>query len=38
MRVLEVIPISRGITRETLSYFTGSDISVGSVIKVPIRK
>jgi primosomal protein N' len=38
MRVLEVIPISRGITRETLSYFTGSDISVGSIIKVPIRK
>ncbi len=38
MRVLEVIPISRGITRETLSYFTGSDISAGSIIKVPIRK
>ncbi|MDD4803672.1 MAG: primosomal protein N' [Candidatus Pacebacteria bacterium] len=38
MRVLEVIPISRGITSETLSYFTGSDISVGSIIKVPLRK
>jgi len=38
MRVLEVIPISRGITSETLSYFTGSDISVGSIVKVPLRK
>jgi primosomal protein N' len=38
MRILEVIPISRGITSETLSYFTGSDISVGSIIKVPLRK
>jgi primosomal protein N' len=38
MRVLEVIPISRGITSETLSYFTGSDISIGSIIKVPLRK
>ncbi len=38
MRVLEVVPISRGITSETLSYFTGSDISVGSIIKVPLRK
>jgi primosomal protein N' (replication factor Y) len=38
MRVLEVIPISKGITSETLSYFTGSDISVGSIVKVPLRK
>lgn len=38
MKVIEVIPISRGISRETLSYFTGSDISVGSIVKVPLRK
>ncbi len=38
MKVLEVIPISKGIKNETLSYFTGSDVSVGSVIKVPLRK
>jgi primosomal protein N' (replication factor Y) len=38
MKALEVIPISRGISRETLSYFTGSDISVGSIVKVPLRK
>ena len=38
MKLLSVIPISRGINKETLSYFTGSDITVGSVVKVPLRK
>jgi primosomal protein N' (replication factor Y) len=38
MRILEVIPISKGINKETLSYFTGSDVSVGSIVKVPVRK
>jgi len=38
MRVIEVIPISRGISKETLSYFTGSDVSIGSIVKVPLRK
>jgi len=38
MRILEVIPISKGINKETLSYFTGSDVSVGSIVKVPLRK
>lgn len=38
MQILEVIPIAKGITKETLSYFTGSDVSVGSIIKVPLRK
>lgn len=38
MKILEVIPIARGINKDTLSYFSGSDIPVGSIIKVPIRK
>ncbi len=38
MRILEVIPIARGINKDTLSYFTGSDIPVGAIIKVPLRK
>ncbi len=38
MRVLEVIPISRGITKESLSYFTQNDVPLGSIIKVPLRK
>ncbi len=38
MKLLNVIPIARGINKESLSYFTSSDISVGSVVKVPLRK
>jgi primosomal protein N' (replication factor Y) len=38
MKLLNVIPISRGINKESLSYFTGSDITIGSVVKVPLRK
>lgn len=38
MKILEVIPIAKGIKNDTLSYFSGSDIPVGSVIKVPLRK
>jgi len=38
MKALEVVPISKGIFKETLSYFTGSDILVGSIVKVPLRK
>lgn len=38
MRILEVIPIARGINTDTLSYFSGSDIPIGAIIKVPLRK
>ena len=38
MKILEVIPIARGINKDTLSYFSGTDIPVGSIIKVPLRK
>lgn len=38
MKVLEVIPITKGIKNETLSYFSGVDVPLGSVIKVPLRK
>ncbi len=38
MKLLSVIPISRGINKENLTYFTSSDIAVGSVVKIPLRK
>ena len=38
MKLLSVIPIVRGINKESLSYFTGSEVTVGSIVKVPIRK
>jgi primosomal protein N' len=37
MNIVHVVPITRGITKETLSYFTASDIMPGSVVKVPVR-
>jgi len=38
MKLLSVIPISRGINKENLSYFTATDVPIGSVVKVPLRK
>ncbi len=38
MRLIEVIPISRGISKETLSYFASEDIAPGSLVSVPLRK
>lgn len=38
MKLLEVIPVSRGIFTETLTYFTSGEVSVGSIVKVPVRK
>ena len=38
MKILEVIPIARGINKDSLSYFSGNDIPIGSIIKVPLRK
>jgi primosomal protein N' len=38
MYVITVIPISRGIGKETLSYFTGSTVELGSLVRVPLRK
>jgi primosomal protein N' len=37
MKVIEVIPISKGIARETLSYFSIDDIPLGSIVEVPVR-
>ncbi|MFA7252531.1 MAG: primosomal protein N' [Candidatus Paceibacterota bacterium] len=38
MKLLAVIPISKGINKETLSYFTNAEVEIGSVVKVPLRK
>src|SRR4051812_25942089 len=38
MYILDVIPIARGISKETLSYFTSKSLPPGQVIKVPLRK
>lgn len=38
MKLLEVIPISKGISKESLTYFAANDMPVGSIIRVPLRK
>lgn len=38
MYLIEVIPIARGISKETLSYFSSRPISPGSLVTVPLRK
>jgi primosomal protein N' (replication factor Y) len=37
MKIITVIPISRGIGKDTLTYFTKEDVSVGSIVSVPLR-
>lgn len=38
MHIVTVIPISRGVSKETLTYFTKSDVSLGGIVKIPLRK
>ncbi|MBX4210820.1 hypothetical protein KW783_02490, partial [Candidatus Parcubacteria bacterium] len=37
LSIIEVVPISRGMQRETLSYFTALSAEIGSVVSVPLR-
>lgn len=37
MKVLHVIPIARGFTKDQLSYFTLKDIPKGALVEVPLR-
>lgn len=38
MKIVTVIPLSRGISKEVLTYFTKSDVKLGSIVKIPLRK
>ena len=38
MKLLTVVPISKGIPKDTLTYFTKNEVSVGSIVKIPLRK
>jgi len=37
MHIVHVIPIARGIGKETLTYFSAQEYPLGSMIKVPLR-
>jgi primosomal protein N' len=38
MYVVEVVPIKRGLPKETLTYFSAEPVADGSVVSVPLRK
>ncbi len=38
MKVVKVIPLTKGLKKESLSYFTARDIDLGSIVSVPVRK
>lgn len=37
MNIIEVIPISRAIGTNTLSYFTSKDVPIGAIVDIPLR-
>lgn len=38
MQIVTVIPISKGISKDTLTYFTSKDVKAGSIVSIPLRK
>ena len=38
MKIVDVIPLAKNAFSENLTYFTAKDISIGSVVTVPLRK
>lgn len=38
MFIIEVIPVAKALTTDTLSYFTSQDIPTGAIVSVPLRK
>jgi primosomal protein N' len=38
MKIYNVIPITKGISREVLSYFGPDNVTLGSLVSVPLRK
>lgn len=37
MRVVEVVPVVKGVAKSTLSYFTKESPKIGSFVKIPLR-
>src|SRR4051812_33763702 len=37
MNIIEVVPISRGIGTDVLSYFTSKEVPVGAIVDIPLR-
>ena len=37
MKILQVIPLKKGINKENLTYFTSLDINPGDIVSIPVR-
>ena len=37
MKIVNVVPLTRAIGKETLTYFTAKEVEIGSFVSVPIR-
>ncbi len=37
MKIVNVIPITRGVFRDELSYFTASPVKIGAIVTIPLR-
>lgn len=37
MNIVHVIPLSRGIFKDSLTYFTAEDVAPGAIVSVPVR-
>jgi len=38
MYIIDVIPITKGVSKEYLSYYTSQSVTIGSLVTVPVRK
>ncbi|HEY4512242.1 MAG TPA: hypothetical protein VJH63_01120 [Candidatus Paceibacterota bacterium] len=38
MKLLSILPIARGVRKEILTYFSSDNISLGTIVSIPIRK
>ena len=37
MKIVTVMPLKKGIFKEELTYFTAQEISLGSIVNIPVR-
>src|SRR3989344_9135640 len=38
MNIIEVIPIAKGMSMDSLSYFTSKETPIGAIVDIPVRK
>lgn len=38
MKVVKVLPLAKGVTKEHLTYFTAKEVAIGDIVSIPVRK